>query len=187
MHDVPGADCRTLVLKEWLSHQPTIPIKYQPRHWSINCKSPLFHFCGAAKPQVFIIHPRRGNPHLHTWLLITPGLKHHHCTVESQLSGLGQRDNLEFSFLVYFGVSDCGPGGTFEMFTQLFFAAIAVLLPYLYRRTRFKRLHQFGRFPQLPPSIILGHLQTVDEFVKRSAPGAHPGKYLVPLITRLWQ
>lgn len=64
------------------------------------------------------------------------------------------------------------------MLTQLFFAAVALLLPYLYRRIRFKRLQQFARFPQLPPSAVLGHLQTVDDFVKQSAPRAHPGSYI---------
>lgn len=70
------------------------------------------------------------------------------------------------------------------MLTQLFFAAIALLVPYLYRVIRFKRLHQFARFPQLPPSAVLGHLQTVDDFVKRSAPGAHPGSYLLDQSNR---
>ncbi|KAK2615795.1 hypothetical protein N8I77_002522 [Diaporthe amygdali] len=60
------------------------------------------------------------------------------------------------------------------MLTQLFVAAVVLLVSYLYSKIRFKRLRQFARFPQLPPSVLLGHLQTVDEFVKRSEPGAHP-------------
>ncbi|KAH8759047.1 cytochrome P450 [Diaporthe sp. PMI_573] len=60
------------------------------------------------------------------------------------------------------------------MLTRLFFAAVALLVPYLYRTMRFKRLQQFARFPQLPPSVFLGYLQAVDDFVKRSASGAHP-------------
>lgn len=62
------------------------------------------------------------------------------------------------------------------MLAQLLFAALALLVPYLYRRIRFKRLQQYAEFPQLPPSLVLGHLQTVDEFVKRSPKGAHPGR-----------
>ncbi|POS74875.1 cytochrome P450 52A11 [Diaporthe helianthi] len=60
------------------------------------------------------------------------------------------------------------------MLTQLFFAAVAFLVPYLCHRLWFKRLHQFAHFPQLPPSVALGHLQVVDDFVKRSPQGAHP-------------
>ncbi|KAG8158186.1 hypothetical protein KVR01_011947 [Diaporthe batatas] len=60
------------------------------------------------------------------------------------------------------------------MLAQLIFAALALLAPYLYNRIRFKRLKQYADFPQLPPSAVLGHLGTVDEFVKRAPKGAHP-------------
>lgn len=67
------------------------------------------------------------------------------------------------------------------MLTQLFFAALALLAPYLYRRIRYKRLEQFAEFPQLPTSVILGHLGAVDEYTKRAPKGAHPGKCPPPL------
>lgn len=66
-------------------------------------------------------------------------------------------------------------GLTYIMLTQLFIAGIALLVPYFYSKIRHKRLHQYAGFPQLPTSLVLGHLQTVDEFVRSAPPKAHPG------------
>lgn len=64
-----------------------------------------------------------------------------------------------------------------RMIIELLVAAAALLLPYLYSRIRYKRLQEYAHFPQLPPSTVLGHLQTVDDFVRRSPPKAHPGNF----------
>ncbi|KAI0203409.1 cytochrome P450 [Astrocystis sublimbata] len=60
------------------------------------------------------------------------------------------------------------------MFTYILVAVVALLVPYIFTSVRHKRLRQFSRFAQLPPSPILGHLQTLDEFIKRAPPNAHP-------------
>ncbi|KAI0894408.1 cytochrome P450 [Annulohypoxylon nitens] len=59
------------------------------------------------------------------------------------------------------------------MFMRVLVAAVALLIPYLYSKIRYKRLKQYARFAQLPPSAILGHLQALDEFIKRAPPKAH--------------
>ncbi|KAM7188007.1 cytochrome P450 52A11 [Naviculisporaceae sp. PSN 640] len=47
---------------------------------------------------------------------------------------------------------------------------IALLAVYLYRRLSYKRLEQYAKFPQHLPSRVLGHLATVDEFMKKAVP-----------------
>ncbi|KAH9908359.1 cytochrome P450 [Xylariomycetidae sp. FL2044] len=71
------------------------------------------------------------------------------------------------------------------MLLRIFIAALALLATYLYRRIRYKRLKQFARFPQLPPSPIFGHLQVVDEFVKRAPPSAHADMGLTAMYKAL--
>lgn len=68
------------------------------------------------------------------------------------------------------------------MLTQVLIAGIALLVTYLYSMIRHKRLHQYASFPQLPPSLVLGHLQTVDEYIRSAPPKAHPGDYTVPQL-----
>lgn len=63
------------------------------------------------------------------------------------------------------------------MFVRVLVAAFALLIPYLYSKIRYKRLKQYARFAQLPPSAILGHLQALDEFIKRAPPKAHAGSH----------
>ncbi|KAJ4388827.1 hypothetical protein N0V93_006288 [Gnomoniopsis smithogilvyi] len=60
------------------------------------------------------------------------------------------------------------------MLAQVLVAALVLLVPYLWTRIRFKRLQQYARFPQLPASAVLGHLQVVDDFIRRLPPKAHP-------------
>ncbi|KAI1169481.1 cytochrome P450 [Nemania sp. FL0916] len=60
------------------------------------------------------------------------------------------------------------------MFTHVLVAAFALFIPYICTVVRYKRLKQFARFSQHPPSAILGHLQVLDEFMKRAPPKAHP-------------
>lgn len=219
MHESTSADCRALVLEEWISHQPTRPIVTSRVRPTNSCSSLL-----RSAPFTHVTQLPVGISPLNISPVIGPSSVYHHfplrrhskttslykpSTLWKSLSPYlalyyfrdktsplhcreptfrtGPTRKFEFFSPVYFVISNCGPGRTFKMFTQFFFAAIALLLPYLYCRIRFKRLHQFARFPQLPPSAILGHLQNVDEFVKRSAPGAHPGDYLFPIIKPLWQ
>ncbi|KAI0024019.1 cytochrome P450 [Xylariomycetidae sp. FL0641] len=59
------------------------------------------------------------------------------------------------------------------MFAQILVAAVAIFIPYICTVVRYKRLKQFARFPQLPPSAIWGHLRTLDEYVQRAPPKAH--------------
>ncbi|KAI0868502.1 cytochrome P450 [Hypoxylon argillaceum] len=60
------------------------------------------------------------------------------------------------------------------MFTHILLTVVALFVPYICTLVRHKRLKQFSHFTQLPPSAILGHLQILDEFVKRAPPKAHP-------------
>lgn len=106
-------------------------------------------------------------PCLEVWLRVAHGLKYCHCILTANTPPP--------LLLPYSAAATCASALPWKMLAELFFAAVALLVPYLYRTIRFKRLKQFARFPQLPPSAVLGHLGTVDEFVKRSAPGAHPG------------
>ncbi|KAM7210434.1 cytochrome P450 52A11 [Rhypophila decipiens] len=59
------------------------------------------------------------------------------------------------------------------MIGRLSVAAIALLFAYLYRKVSHKRLQQYANFPQHPPSRVLGHLQVVDEFMKKIPRGGH--------------
>lgn len=114
-------------------------------------------------------------PHLLVWLPVAHGLKYYHCIQQSTPPLPELYEAIPPPLLPYSATATCASALPCKMLVQLFFAAVALLGPYLYRTIRFKRLKQFARFPQLPPSAVLGHLGTVDEFVKRSAPGAHPG------------
>ena len=48
-----------------------------------------------------------------------------------------------------------------------------LLITYLVRKLYIKRFEQFAGFPQHPPSLLLGHLATVDEFIKKQPPKGH--------------
>ena len=53
--------------------------------------------------------------------------------------------------------------------------ALTLLGPYLYRKLRYKRLKQYAVFPQMPASLILGHLKIMDDFIRAGEPNEHPG------------
>ena len=59
------------------------------------------------------------------------------------------------------------------MIVPLSLAAIALFVTYLYRKLQYKRLQQYAIFPQPTPSLPLGHLQVIDEFMKKAPPKAH--------------
>ncbi|KAH8901259.1 cytochrome P450 [Thozetella sp. PMI_491] len=59
------------------------------------------------------------------------------------------------------------------MLAPLVAVACALVAVYLFRALQYKRFKQYGNFPQLPPSLLWGHLQTVDEYGRRIPPKAH--------------
>ena len=60
-----------------------------------------------------------------------------------------------------------------EMLVPLTLAASVLLAAYLLRKLYTKRFEQYAGFPQHPTSLVLGHLQTVDEFTRKQPPMAH--------------
>ncbi|ETS73855.1 hypothetical protein PFICI_14801 [Pestalotiopsis fici W106-1] len=60
------------------------------------------------------------------------------------------------------------------MLRPILLAAIALLATYLYNKLRYKRLTQHAKLPQLPPSLLLGHLKTLDKLIKRGPADRHP-------------
>lgn len=64
-------------------------------------------------------------------------------------------------------------------------AVAALLLAYLYGRLHYKRFQQYAKFPQMPTSLLLGHLKYVDQFIRSGKPSGHPGK-IPHLTTTQW-
>ncbi|KAI1410686.1 cytochrome P450 [Hypoxylon sp. FL1857] len=60
------------------------------------------------------------------------------------------------------------------MLLPLVVAAIALLGSYLYNTLRYERLKRYAIFPQLPASLILGHLKTIDDFIRAGKKNGHP-------------
>ncbi|KAI0540097.1 cytochrome P450 [Xylaria digitata] len=60
------------------------------------------------------------------------------------------------------------------MLLPLVFGAAALLLSYCYARLRYKRFSQYAHLPQMPTTLILGHLKTMDSFIRRGKPNCHP-------------
>ncbi|KAI0154588.1 cytochrome P450 [Xylariaceae sp. FL1272] len=60
------------------------------------------------------------------------------------------------------------------MLRPLIFASLAVLGTYLLVKLRYKRFTQYAHLPQLPPSLLLGHLKTMDEYIRRGRANRHP-------------
>ncbi|KAF5012253.1 hypothetical protein FDECE_1634 [Fusarium decemcellulare] len=52
--------------------------------------------------------------------------------------------------------------------------ALSLLVTYLYTTLRFKRFKQYAHLPQLPPSLLWGHMRVYDEFMKRGNKDRHP-------------
>ncbi|KAI1346032.1 cytochrome P450 [Xylaria sp. FL0043] len=55
-------------------------------------------------------------------------------------------------------------------------AGATVLASYFYTRLRYLRFAQYAHIPQLPPSLLLGHLKAFGEFTQRGIPDRHPDK-----------
>ncbi|KAM5377897.1 hypothetical protein ACJZ2D_004801 [Fusarium nematophilum] len=60
------------------------------------------------------------------------------------------------------------------MLGQLVLAAMSLLITYLFMKLHFKRFKQYAHIPQLPPSLIWGHMLVYDKFSKRGPKDQHP-------------
>ncbi|KAK1757100.1 cytochrome P450 [Echria macrotheca] len=60
------------------------------------------------------------------------------------------------------------------MLAPLLIAASLLFLSYLYRQLRFKRFSKYASLPQLPNSLLLGHLGKLGEYMKRGPADVHP-------------
>lgn len=59
------------------------------------------------------------------------------------------------------------------MIAPIVVAISLALLTYAYSKLRYARLQKWAHLPQLPPSLVWGHLRVFGEYVKRQKPGAH--------------
>lgn len=57
-------------------------------------------------------------------------------------------------------------------------AGLLVTGTYLYTKLYHRRFKQNAHIPQLPSSLLWGHLKVFDDFTKRGIPDRHPGEYL---------
>ncbi|KAK7917515.1 cytochrome P450 52A11 [Apiospora marii] len=60
------------------------------------------------------------------------------------------------------------------MLMSLLLAALPLICIYLYKTLYHKRFVQYGSIPQLPSSLIWGHLATFDAYIKRGPRDRHP-------------
>ncbi|KAJ8122726.1 hypothetical protein ONZ43_g1147 [Nemania bipapillata] len=60
------------------------------------------------------------------------------------------------------------------MLPSLVLGATALLLSYCYVRLRYKRFSEYAHLPQMPTTLILGHLKTMDSFIRGGKPNGHP-------------
>lgn len=63
-----------------------------------------------------------------------------------------------------------------KVLTALTVASLLIAATYLYSKLYYKRFKQNAHLPQLPPSLLWGHLMTFDKFTKRGITDRHPGK-----------
>lgn len=63
---------------------------------------------------------------------------------------------------------------TIIMLKPILFAVVTLLVTYLYRKLRYKRFQQYGRLPQMPSSLLFGHLKTLNSLIKRGEADRHP-------------
>lgn len=54
-------------------------------------------------------------------------------------------------------------------------AAAVLIGTYLYSQLHYKRFKQYSQFPQLPSSLLLGHLKYLDQFIRSGKVNGHPG------------
>lgn len=61
------------------------------------------------------------------------------------------------------------------MITHFVLAFLAIVVSYAYSRLYYRRFRQFATIPQLPPSLLWGHLQAFDTFTRSGPKDRHPG------------
>ena len=54
--------------------------------------------------------------------------------------------------------------------------AVLITVAILYQKLYCKRFRQYGHLPQLPSSLLWGHLKVFYDFTKRGKLDRHPGK-----------
>ncbi|KAI0109157.1 cytochrome P450 [Nemania sp. FL0031] len=60
------------------------------------------------------------------------------------------------------------------MLKPAFIASFLVIATYLYLKLRQKRFRQYASLPQLPPTLLFGHLKTMNEYIRRGEADCHP-------------
>ncbi|KAI0454831.1 cytochrome P450 [Xylaria acuta] len=60
------------------------------------------------------------------------------------------------------------------MLMPLLLATLLLFVTYSYMKLRHKQFSQCACLPQLPPSLLFGHLKTIDEYIRRGAADRHP-------------
>ncbi|KAI1324487.1 cytochrome P450 [Xylariaceae sp. FL0255] len=60
------------------------------------------------------------------------------------------------------------------MLLPLAISTVTLLTAYFYTKIRYTRFNQYAHFPQMPTSFALGHLETIDKFLRAAGPKAHP-------------
>ncbi|KAJ2990196.1 hypothetical protein NUW58_g3073 [Xylaria curta] len=60
------------------------------------------------------------------------------------------------------------------MFWPVLLAFLFVLATYFYVKLNHKRFSQYASLPQLPPTLLWGHLKTMNEYIQRGEPDRHP-------------
>ncbi|RTE84935.1 hypothetical protein BHE90_000370 [Fusarium euwallaceae] len=64
-------------------------------------------------------------------------------------------------------------------------AALSLLITYLFTKLRFKRFKQYAHLPQLPPSLIWGHMLVYDEISKHAQRDRHPDLIFAEMYEKL--
>ncbi|RYP80361.1 hypothetical protein DL769_002510 [Monosporascus sp. CRB-8-3] len=71
------------------------------------------------------------------------------------------------------------------MLAPLLAAVTVLVLSFTYHKLRYIRFQQYAHFPQLPSSLLLGHLKAFGEFMKANKPDAHPDMAMVAMSQAL--
>ncbi|KAI2780490.1 cytochrome P450 [Daldinia loculata] len=67
------------------------------------------------------------------------------------------------------------------MLKPLVLAGLSLLAAYLYNKLRYKRFQQYAGIPQLPPSLLLGHLKLMGEYLARGPADRHPDSVFIQM------
>ena len=62
-------------------------------------------------------------------------------------------------------------------------ASLLVLFTYLYSKLYYMRFKQNAHFPQLPPSLLFGHLTTFGKIMKQGHLDRHPGRHSLGILS----